>query len=141
MVFQAGRVVLLTGDDVMAAKMAAQLEGDGIRLTRARTAAEAWAAITTLRPHALIADLSTRSIDGDGLMSLSVRATRAAIPFILLSKRQTRRELAPFAAVLRARDVLCAADSLLNVAARIRMWVAATQNHLAPAAAAPAMSR
>lgn len=129
-----GRVVLLTSDDIVARQMQGHLEYDAIDVVRTASAHDTWLAITRHRPQAVIVDLATRTVDGDQLMALSVRAGRAGIPLLVLSKQQSRRDLAGFAAILRARDILCRTESMPTVAARVRMWVASMQAELAPAA-------
>jgi DNA-binding response OmpR family regulator len=127
-----GRVVLLTEDVTVARQLEHLVHRDGMELMQVKSGSEAWLAMNRHQPQVLIVDLTSRAIDGQQLVSLSARARQSDIAMLLLS-RQNRRELASFAAVVRARDILCKSEPAPNLAARIRMWVAATQSQLARA--------
>lgn len=120
-----GTVVLLTGDDLAARRLKLHLEPDGIEVIRTTLASEAWQAMSRHRPQAVIVDLSNPAVNGDQLVSLSVRTRRAETPLLLLS-RQSRRDLVAFAALIRAGDVLSKSEPMTSIAARIRTCVAAT---------------
>ncbi|MBK5260164.1 MAG: hypothetical protein JJE51_11265 [Thermoanaerobaculia bacterium] len=71
-------------------------------------------------------DISARSVDADLLMLAATRCLFRMIPCLLISG-QTRAEVKPFGAVVRAADVICKHDRLADIAARVRMWVASSR--------------
>ena len=121
--YREGKVVLLTGDDLVARQLRHASEADGLDLIRTNTPSETWLEMNRQNPKVVIVDLTTRAIDGQQLVSLSARARQSETPLLLLSK-QTRRDLAGFAAVIRARDILSKGEPIDAIAARIRMWAA-----------------
>ncbi|HUP45439.1 MAG TPA: response regulator [Thermoanaerobaculia bacterium] len=120
---QEGKVVILTSDDVVAKQLERLTADDGLELIRTTSPSETWLAMNRQQPLVVIVDLTARSIDGHQLVALSGRARQSDTPLLLLSK-QSRKDLASFAAVIRARDILSKGEPVANLAARIRMWAA-----------------
>ncbi len=110
----ARRLLLITDDDFVAEAMEMYLRGDGIEVVRT--------ADGSASADAVLVDLSKRGISGDAIIALAFRAQRAKIPLLVMSA-QPRREVAEFAAVVGARDVVSKTERMSTIAARLRMWI------------------
>ncbi len=121
----AGSALLVCDDDVFSHSFTNYIQADGIAIHRVR-ASELIAGITTRQTDCVVIDMSARSVDADLLMLAATRCLFRKIPCLLISG-QTRAEVKPFAAVVRAADVICKHDRLSEIAARLRMWVASSR--------------
>lgn len=121
----AGSALLVCDDDVFSHSFTNYIQADGIAIHRVR-ASELIAGITTRQTDCVVIDMSARSVDADLLMLAATRCLFRKIPCLLVSS-QTRAEVKPFAAVVRAADVICKHDRLSEIAARLRMWVASSR--------------
>ena len=114
-------LLLLSDDHFLSEVLGTYLRRDGIEVVPIESIVDAL-------PHveegagAILIDLSKRGIGGEDIISMSQRTVRANVPLLLISA-QSRREIADFAAVVRASDVVSKNERMTAIAARLRMWV------------------
>ncbi len=113
------RLLLLTDDGFIAESIAMYLRGDDIEVIRTADAKSS--------ADAVLVDLSKRGINGEAIIDLALRAHRENVPLLVMST-QSRREVAEFAAVVRANDVVSKTERMSAIAARLRMWINANRD-------------
>jgi DNA-binding response OmpR family regulator len=120
------RLLLLTDDHFFAETIGTYVRGDRIEVTCAASMDEAIRSVGT-NVDGLLIDLAKRGISGEAIISLTFRAKRTRTPLLIMSS-QPRRDLAEFAAVVRADDVVSKTERMGAIAARLRMWISAKKN-------------
>jgi DNA-binding response OmpR family regulator len=112
-------LLLLTDDRFLAEVLGSYLRGDGIEVVPVASIAEA-------EPHigegasGMLVDLSKRDVAGEDIVVLSFRTRRARIPLLLISA-QPRQDVAEFATVVHAADVVSKTERMTAIAARLRI--------------------
>jgi len=112
-------LLLLTDDNFMAEVLGTYLRRDNIDVERVASTDDVVRAIGGGADGVLV-DLAKRGLAGDAIMNLTTRAQRWEIPVLILSA-QPRRDLAEFAAVVHATDVVSKSEPMTAIAARVRL--------------------
>ncbi len=130
---EAARCTVLVADDCAdaLALMAAELEGGGHRVLRARDGAEAWDLFEAERPDAVVSDVRMPACDGFELLKRIRGASR--VPLLLIT---AYAEVAAAVSAVRegADDYLCFPEDLARLEPRVRELVGTTSRHRSDAA-------
>lgn len=114
-------LLLLTDDNFVAEVLGSYFRRDAIEVVRVRSAVEA----ATQRAGAIVVDLAKRGLTGDDVIALSHRAAQRKVPLLLLTA-QPRRDVADFANVIRAADIVSKTEPMTATAARLRLYIGET---------------
>lgn len=123
-------LLLLTDDHFLSEVLGSYLRHDDIEVIPVSSLREAV-------PHigegagALLVDLSKRGITGDDVISMSLVTRRAKVPLLLISA-QPRTDIAEFAKVVHASDVVSKTERMTAIAARLRISLNGSRVHAEP---------
>ena len=115
------RILLLTDDQFLAEVLGTYMRRDDIEIERIDAPADV-ARRVAAGADGIVVDIAKRGLSGDAIMTLSSRAERWEIPFLVLTA-QPRKDVSEFGAVVRATDVLSKTEAMPSIAARIRLCV------------------
>lgn len=115
------RLLLLSDDNFLSEVLGTYLVRDGIDIERITTVGGLPTAIGS-GVQGIVIDLAKRGISGDAILAITQCAQRSAIPVVIMST-QPRRDVADFAELVRATDVISKSEPMTTMAARIRVCV------------------
>ena len=123
------RLLVLTDDHFLADVLGTYMVRDGIELETVGSAAAA--ARQSAAADGVLIDLRKRGLTGDIVLQLAQRVQNSAIALLIMSSRP-RRDVADFAAVVRATDVVSKTEAIPAIAARIRVCMQTQVRYEAP---------